>query len=185
MLFSVIASVCCFRLLLDLASNVVQYVLGCYFGLQCDERLANTSEKFLLLHTSPCKSIHSNRWIYVHIGSFFLNLGLDFIDSHFSSKLFFRLLCLSLLCLAEYLSLKRIKYSNDCSDVRTHVMNDVLFLTSFVRKCTPGHSTSNIFMLWGEAADISAHEGVGDTGPDDELGSPGERRHVAPIEGIK
>ena len=38
-------------------------------------------EKFLLLHTSPRKPINSNRWIYVHLGSFF-NLGFDRIDSH-------------------------------------------------------------------------------------------------------
>ena len=108
------------------------------------------------------------------------------IVTSISSKLFFRLLCLSLLCLAEYLSLRRMKYSNDCSDARTHVMNDLLFLTSSVRKCTPGHSTSNISMLWGEAAGISAHEGEGDTGPGDELiGSPGEREYVAPVEGTK
>ena len=70
-----------FCLLLDPASYVVQYVLGCNLGLQCNKRLANTSEKFLLLHTCPCKPINSNRWVYVHLGSFF-NLGLDRIDSH-------------------------------------------------------------------------------------------------------
>ena len=45
-----------------------------------------------------------------------------------------------------------MKYSNDCSDACTHVMNDLLFLTSSVRKCTPGHSTSNVSMLWGEVS---------------------------------
>ena len=39
------------------------------------------SEKFLLLHTSPRKPNNSNRWVYVHIGSFF-NLGFNRIDSH-------------------------------------------------------------------------------------------------------
>ena len=103
------------------------------------------------------------------------------IVTSISSKLFFRLLFLSLLCLVEYLSLRRMKYTNDCSDACTHVMKDLLFLTSSVRKCTPGHSTSNISILWGE---VSVCEGVGDTGPEDELGSPGERGHVAPVEGM-
>ena len=61
------------------------------------------------------------------------------------------------------------------------VVKDLLFLTSSVRKCTRGHSTSNISMLWGE---VSVCEGVGDTGPEDELGSPGEGGYVAPVEGI-
>ena len=62
-----------------------------------------------------------------------------------------------------------MKYSNDCSDACTHVLND-LFITSFVRNFTPGHSTSNIFTLLEEATG----EEVGDAGSEDELGSPGK-----------
>lgn len=68
-------------------TNVVQYISRGYFVLQCNEGLANSSEKFLLLHTHLCKPINPNGWVDIQLRSFLneghncINTFLDFVQA--------------------------------------------------------------------------------------------------------